>query len=130
MRAVTRMDADAVCPDADRAGGVTQVPPGGVDASLLVVVLLDVVPVGDVGMTHAGSILAPRSSARDRTAEDAGVVEVPAEQKVLHVAQTDAATNCNVLRLMETNLYADPYAHMSPHRATFTLFAGAGDGMA
>src|SRR5204862_4036267 len=61
--------------------GVAQVPPGGVDPSLLVVVLLDVVPMGDVGVTHAGSILAPRSSARDRTAEDAGMVEVLAEQR-------------------------------------------------
>jgi hypothetical protein len=50
------MDADAVHADADRAGGFAQVPPGGMDASLRVVVLLDVVPVGDVGVTHAGSI--------------------------------------------------------------------------
>ena len=48
------MDADAVQANTDRAGGVAQVPPGGVDASLLVVVLLDVVPVHDVGVTHAG----------------------------------------------------------------------------
>src|SRR5215208_4352522 len=50
------MDADAVHTDADRAGGFAEVAPGGVDASLLVVVLLDVVPVRDVGMTHADSI--------------------------------------------------------------------------
>jgi hypothetical protein len=56
------MDANAVHADADRAGGLAQVPPRGVDASLLVVVLLDVVPVGDVGVTHAGSIRAPSTS--------------------------------------------------------------------
>jgi len=36
--------------------------------------------------------------------------------------------NCNVLHLMETNLYVHPYAHLSPHRATSTRFAGTGDG--
>jgi hypothetical protein len=62
------MDADAVHADADRAGGLTQVPPSGVDASLLVVVLLDVVPMRDVGVTHAGSIRAPNASAQRSTA--------------------------------------------------------------
>src|SRR6476620_3322561 len=56
------MDADAVHADTDRAGGVTQAPPGGVDASRLMVVLLDVVPVRDVGVTHVGSIRAPSVS--------------------------------------------------------------------
>src|SRR6266540_5313664 len=63
-RAAARVDADAVHADADRAGGVTQVPPSGVDTSLLVVVLLDVIPVRDVGVTHAGSIRVPGASAQ------------------------------------------------------------------
>jgi hypothetical protein len=62
------MDPDAVHADANRAGRVTQVPPGGVDASRLMVVLLDVVPVRDVGVTHAGSIRAPSASAQRSTA--------------------------------------------------------------
>ena len=44
----TRVDADPVH-DADPSGGLAQVPPGETDPPLLVVVLLDLVPVGDVG---------------------------------------------------------------------------------
>src|SRR6187200_2337297 len=61
------MDADAVHADADRAGGFAEVPPGGVDTSLLMVVLLNVVPVRDVGMTHARSIR-PSSASRQHNA--------------------------------------------------------------
>src|SRR5581483_3474521 len=63
-RAAARMDTNAVDADADRAGGLAEVPPAGVDASHLVVVLLDVVPVGDVGMAHVASIRGPAASAQ------------------------------------------------------------------
>jgi hypothetical protein len=62
------MDADAVHADADRAGSFAEVPPGGVDPSLLMVVLLDVVPVRDVGVTHAESIRAPSAFTQRSTA--------------------------------------------------------------
>jgi hypothetical protein len=67
-RAAARMDADAVYADANGAGSVAQVPPRRMDASLLVVVLFDVVPVRDVGMTHAASIRAPCGSTQGSTA--------------------------------------------------------------
>jgi hypothetical protein len=52
------MDADAVYADADGGSGLAEVPPRGMDAALLVFVLVDVVPVSDVGMAHAMSIRA------------------------------------------------------------------------
>ena len=70
-RAAAGVDADAVDADADGAGGLAEVAPAGVDRALLVVVLLDLVPVRDVRVAHAGSIRAESASPQRSTASAA-----------------------------------------------------------